>query len=174
MHRFPFVCVSIALVASRQPLVAVVFNPILGELFIAQRCEGAFCFCSCTYPLCPGSQHCIDCTGSRTGLQVQACLERTCLHVSMMAYVNCRGKGATLNGQRIQVSETTDLSGALTATELGTARDKATFAAVTDRMSTVAEATHSIRQVPSFLSRGGTAQCLQPFHDFFNPHYEGM
>ena len=37
VHRFPFVCVSIALVTHRQPLVAVVLNPILGELFVAKR-----------------------------------------------------------------------------------------------------------------------------------------
>ncbi|KAK9808469.1 hypothetical protein WJX73_009761 [Symbiochloris irregularis] len=92
VHRFPFVCVSIALVANFQPVVAVVFNPIMEELFTAQR-----------------------------------------------------GQGAKLNGQPIRVSDCNDLSSALTATELGTARDSKTFAAVTHRLAVAAEATQSIR-----------------------------
>lgn len=37
VHRFPFVCVSIALVSKRQPLIAVVFNPIMDELYVATQ-----------------------------------------------------------------------------------------------------------------------------------------
>lgn len=92
VHRFPFVCVSIALVSKRQPLIAVVFNPIMDELYVATQ-----------------------------------------------------GGGATLNGKKIQVSSTPDVDGALTATELGTARDLATFNAVTNRMAVVAEKTQSVR-----------------------------
>ena len=42
MHRFPFVCVSISLAAEGRPLLGVVYNPILGELFTAIRGQGAF------------------------------------------------------------------------------------------------------------------------------------
>lgn len=42
VHRFPFSCVSIALVINKQPVVGVVFNPILNELFYAVKGGGAF------------------------------------------------------------------------------------------------------------------------------------
>lgn len=42
MHRFPFSCVSIALVIGRRPVVGVVLNPVLGELFHATLGGGAF------------------------------------------------------------------------------------------------------------------------------------
>ncbi|KAJ3112020.1 Inositol monophosphatase 2 [Phlyctochytrium bullatum] len=41
VHGFPFVAVSIALVRSRAPLVGVVFNPILDELFAAALGKGS-------------------------------------------------------------------------------------------------------------------------------------
>ena len=50
-----------------------------------------------------------------------------------------------LNGRQIYVSDTNELESALIATELGTARDAATFAAVTRRMAVMAEASRSIR-----------------------------
>lgn len=42
VHGFPFTCVSIALHIQRQPVVAVVFNPVLDELFTATRGGGAY------------------------------------------------------------------------------------------------------------------------------------
>jgi inositol-phosphate phosphatase/L-galactose 1-phosphate phosphatase len=42
VHRFPFSCVSIGLVVGRRPVVGVVFNPVLGELFSAVEGGGAF------------------------------------------------------------------------------------------------------------------------------------
>jgi inositol-phosphate phosphatase / L-galactose 1-phosphate phosphatase len=42
VHTFPFVCVSIALVINREPVVGVVFNPVLNELFTATKGGGAF------------------------------------------------------------------------------------------------------------------------------------
>lgn len=42
VHRFPFVCVSIALTIGKIPTVGVVYNPILGELFTAIRGRGSF------------------------------------------------------------------------------------------------------------------------------------
>ena len=50
-----------------------------------------------------------------------------------------------MNGMHIEVSQADDIGSALIATELGTARDRATFAAVTDRLATVAESARSVR-----------------------------
>lgn len=41
-HQFPFVAVSIALLYRRIPIVGVVYNPILEELFCAAKTFGAF------------------------------------------------------------------------------------------------------------------------------------
>lgn len=41
-HRFPMVCVSIALLYNGTPIVAVVYNPISEELFYATKDGGAF------------------------------------------------------------------------------------------------------------------------------------
>lgn len=69
---------------------------------------------------------------------------RTCLLLQNKC-AGCRGGGATLNGKQIHVSQIEDLGSALVATELGTTRDPAGFAAVTQRLATFAEATHSLR-----------------------------
>lgn len=42
VHRFPFVCTSIALVIKKQIVVGVVYNPILREIFTAVKGRGAF------------------------------------------------------------------------------------------------------------------------------------
>ena len=42
VHGYPFSCVSIGLAVARAPVVGVVYNPILGELFTARRGGGAF------------------------------------------------------------------------------------------------------------------------------------
>ncbi|KAJ3210524.1 Inositol monophosphatase 2 [Dinochytrium kinnereticum] len=42
VHGFPFVAVSIALVEKKVPIVGVVYNPILNELFTAAKGCGAF------------------------------------------------------------------------------------------------------------------------------------
>eukprot|EP00250_Pteridium_aquilinum_P007697 c17367_g1_i1 orf=301-1128(-) len=42
VHRFPFVCVSIGLTIEKVPVVGVVYNPILNELFTAVKGGGAF------------------------------------------------------------------------------------------------------------------------------------
>jgi fructose-1,6-bisphosphatase/inositol monophosphatase family enzyme len=41
VHGYPFSCVSIGLAVRRQPVVGVVFNPVLGELFAAAQGHGA-------------------------------------------------------------------------------------------------------------------------------------
>ncbi|ORZ31506.1 hypothetical protein BCR44DRAFT_119655 [Catenaria anguillulae PL171] len=42
VHGFPFVCTSLGLVVNRQPTAAVIYNPILDEMYIAHRGHGAF------------------------------------------------------------------------------------------------------------------------------------
>ncbi|KAG0565150.1 hypothetical protein M758_8G163800 [Ceratodon purpureus] len=42
VHKFPFVCVSIGLVVNKVPVVGVVYNPIIDELFTAVQGKGAF------------------------------------------------------------------------------------------------------------------------------------
>jgi len=42
VHGFPYVCISIAFVLNRIPMIGVVYNPILDELFTARKNHGAF------------------------------------------------------------------------------------------------------------------------------------
>lgn len=42
VHGYPFTCVSIGLAVQQQPVVGVVYNPMLGELFYAAKGCGAF------------------------------------------------------------------------------------------------------------------------------------
>jgi inositol-phosphate phosphatase/L-galactose 1-phosphate phosphatase len=42
VHAFPFSCTSIALCAGGEPVVGVVYNPIIGEFFSAKKGGGAF------------------------------------------------------------------------------------------------------------------------------------
>jgi len=42
VHGLPFVCVSIALFENDEPVVGVVFNPIMGEMYHAVKSHGAF------------------------------------------------------------------------------------------------------------------------------------
>jgi inositol-phosphate phosphatase/L-galactose 1-phosphate phosphatase len=41
VHGYPFSCVSIALSVNKEPVVGVVYNPILKELFSAVKGKGA-------------------------------------------------------------------------------------------------------------------------------------
>lgn len=42
VHSYPFTCVSIGLAVQQQPVVGVVYNPILCEMFCAAKGSGAF------------------------------------------------------------------------------------------------------------------------------------
>lgn len=42
VHAFPFSCTSIALCVNNEPVVGVVFNPVLDEMFCAKKGGGAF------------------------------------------------------------------------------------------------------------------------------------
>jgi len=41
VHGFPFVCVCIGLCVEKRPVLGVVYNPVLGELFVAREGRGA-------------------------------------------------------------------------------------------------------------------------------------
>jgi myo-inositol-1(or 4)-monophosphatase len=43
VHRFPFVCTSIALQKNDKTICGVVYNPILNELFYSEKGTGSFC-----------------------------------------------------------------------------------------------------------------------------------
>jgi hypothetical protein len=43
VHGFPFCCVSVACVSGNSRLAGGVYAPLLGELYLAERGEGAFC-----------------------------------------------------------------------------------------------------------------------------------
>eukprot|EP00879_Flechtneria_rotunda_P025158 GHRR01026720.1.p1 GENE.GHRR01026720.1~~GHRR01026720.1.p1 ORF type:complete len:219 (+),score=72.20 GHRR01026720.1:677-1333(+) len=42
VHGYPFICVSIGLTVNRLPVVGVVYNPVLGEMFTAAQGLGAY------------------------------------------------------------------------------------------------------------------------------------
>lgn len=42
VHSFPHTCISIALLVKKQTEIAIIFNPILKQLFTARRGQGAF------------------------------------------------------------------------------------------------------------------------------------
>lgn len=92
VHRWPFCCVSVALVVAKELSVGVVYNPVLEELFVAEA-----------------------------------------------------GRGAYLNGERIQASTTENLGEALVATEVGVSRDEETLGLTFERLRKIAAASRSVR-----------------------------
>lgn len=42
VHSFPHSCISIALLVNKQAEIAIVYNPVLKQLFTARRGQGAF------------------------------------------------------------------------------------------------------------------------------------
>lgn len=42
VHKFPFVCISVALMVKQKLEIGLVYNPIMQEMFYAQRSKGAF------------------------------------------------------------------------------------------------------------------------------------
>lgn len=42
VHQIPFFCTSIALVQGREPICGIIYNPISGEFFSAEKGKGAF------------------------------------------------------------------------------------------------------------------------------------
>ncbi|KNE55966.1 hypothetical protein AMAG_01817 [Allomyces macrogynus ATCC 38327] len=43
VHGFPFVCTALALVVDHTPIVGIVYNPILDQLYVAHKGYGAWC-----------------------------------------------------------------------------------------------------------------------------------
>ena len=42
IHSFPFSCVSIALAVKQEPVLGIVYNPYLDELFLAVKNKGSY------------------------------------------------------------------------------------------------------------------------------------
>jgi len=42
VHGLPFICISIALLINKEPVIGVIFNPILNDLYTASKNGGAF------------------------------------------------------------------------------------------------------------------------------------
>lgn len=42
MHSFPHSCISIALLVKKEAEIAIIYNPVLKQLFTARRGQGAF------------------------------------------------------------------------------------------------------------------------------------
>ena len=42
MHGFPHVCISIGLIAHQRPVLGVIYNPFLDQLYTATKAGGAF------------------------------------------------------------------------------------------------------------------------------------
>lgn len=42
VHSFPHSCISLALFISQKPEIAIIYNPVLDQLFTAQKGKGAF------------------------------------------------------------------------------------------------------------------------------------
>ena len=58
VHGFPFTCVSIALVLNKMPVVGVVYNPIMNEMYTAAKDGGAWMLDS------EGTQHSLPLHGA--------------------------------------------------------------------------------------------------------------
>ncbi|RWS15967.1 inositol monophosphatase 1-like protein [Dinothrombium tinctorium] len=43
VHTFPFVCISIALIYNKEPILGVVYSPFLDKLYTAKKGFGAYC-----------------------------------------------------------------------------------------------------------------------------------
>eukprot|EP00879_Flechtneria_rotunda_P029841 GHRR01032297.1.p1 GENE.GHRR01032297.1~~GHRR01032297.1.p1 ORF type:complete len:111 (+),score=29.89 GHRR01032297.1:677-1009(+) len=70
VHGYPFICVSIGLTVNRLPVVGVVYNPVLGEMFTAAQGLGAYLNAkplkaSDTAGMLPGGLHGLACNTSR-------------------------------------------------------------------------------------------------------------
>ncbi|KIO33491.1 hypothetical protein M407DRAFT_241070 [Tulasnella calospora MUT 4182] len=55
VHGFPFACISIGVIYQRTPLIGVIFNPFLDQLFSALKGHGAFLNLTTRLPLSPPS-----------------------------------------------------------------------------------------------------------------------
>lgn len=148
MHRFPFSCVSVGLTIGKQPVVGVVYNPVLDELYHAgtRQLRGS---CSRQGRL-KGHRRAASgvCVGDLvvfTGSLPQGMSVNVFPHRPLHPLCAVRGGGAFLNGSPIRASDTAQLSKALVATELGTRRDAAFLDAAFDRIRRLGAATRSLR-----------------------------
>ena len=131
VHRFPFVCVSIGLAADGTPVLGVVFNPILGELFTAIKGQGAFL---------NGARSSAPCD-STTGL---CSLARGTSGPASVGHIGS-AEAEVAAGRPIACSTASDLGSALLATEVGVTRDPQTADCIFGRMQKTAMSMRSLR-----------------------------
>lgn len=42
VHGFPYICISVALVVNKEPVIGVIYNPILNNMYYGQKGKGSF------------------------------------------------------------------------------------------------------------------------------------
>ena len=78
------------------------------------------------------------------------------------------GRGASLNGQKIRVSDTKEMKKAVFATEIGTKRDQASIDATYNRVSALTSVARSVRMCGSCACNMTSVACsrLDGFYEF--------
>jgi inositol-phosphate phosphatase/L-galactose 1-phosphate phosphatase len=136
VHGYPFSCVCVGLSIKQEPVVGVVYNPILNELFAARRGGGAFL---------NGERILVSSTAGALFffLRVRVCF---CSSVASSNQLPSKPYPQTnTHTNALPKPKKLDLKRALCATEIGTTRDAATVAAVFDRVSALTAAARSLR-----------------------------
>nr|CAD7576787.1 unnamed protein product [Timema californicum] len=180
IHGFPLTCISIGLTVNREPVLGVVYNPILEHMFTARKGHGAF--------LNSRRIHVSDVTGREraflnsrrihvsnvTGRE-RAFLNSRRIHVSDVAgreraFLDSRRihvsdatgrERAFLNSRRIYVSDVTDMSKALVGLEVPTTQRPSTFEMRVKRGRAIEQVAREIRGLGSiviglcFVAMGG-------------------
>lgn len=137
VHSYPFTCVSIGLAVQQQPVVGVVYNPMLGELFCAAKGCGAFLNDQPIRVSDTRGEQCRVCLA-------EALLQTHCQQLLLLLLLLCvrtlpRAVAVAHASFRCAVS-CAELNRGLFATEVGTMRSPETVAAVFDRIQTLTAA----------------------------------
>nr|CAD7586167.1 unnamed protein product [Timema genevievae] len=139
IHGFPLTCISIGLTVNREPVLGVVYNPILEHMFTARKGQGAF--------LNSRRIHVSDVTGRK-----RAFLNYRRIHVS-----DVTGKGEGFP----QLQEDTHISKALVGLEVPTTQRPSTFEMRVKRGRVIEQVAREIRGLGSiviglcFVAMGG-------------------
>nr|CAD7455632.1 unnamed protein product [Timema tahoe] len=180
IHGFPLTCISIGLTVNREPVLGVVYNPILEHMFTAKKGQGAF--------LNSRRIHVSEVTGRKRAFlnyrrihvsevtgRKRALLNYRRIHVSGVtgrerAFLHSRRihvsgvtgrERAFLHSRRIHVSDVTDMSKALVGLEVPTTQRPSTFAMRVKRGRAIEQVAREIRGLGSiaiglcFVAMGG-------------------
>lgn len=123
VHGWPFVCVSIGLVVGGYPVLGVVFNPIMRELFVGVLGRGAT-VSKVDVAVGDGGGLC----GERRGEEKEG-----------------EKEGEEKGSKPIRVSGETDLSRSLVGTEIGVSEDPLVVDAIFGRVKALASRARSLR-----------------------------